>query len=546
MRVATWRSVFAIACEPGWLVTWQGSLRALLCALALAAGDARAASPPDVLVVAQSLDDIASLDPAEGFELSSVQAFTSLYQRLLQPDPVDPTVLRPTLAVRWQQGSTPKSLVFELRPDARFASGHPLRPEDVIFSLSRAVKLNRAPVFILNELGWRADNIEGQIAKLDDHRIEVRWSAEVGPAFVLSILTAPVASIVDGAEVESHASQGDAGNAWLRAHSAGSGPFRIRRYIPHEALVLDANPNSPGDVPSLRSVVIRNVTDAAVRRLLLEVGDADIARDLGPDQLSALAGKPHLKIGQYPSASVHYLLFNAANAANPVLANPALWSAARWLIDYDGLANGLLRGTFQVHQAFLAGGFPGALEDNPFHLDIARARAILDEAGLGHDIHIELDVFNQPPFVEIAQSLQSTFARAGIRVDIRPQLASQVYARVRQRAEQAVWLYWIPDYFDANSTAGAFALNREDGTETLAWRAGWRIPALSVQTQAAVAERDPIRRLSLYRQIQSEVQRNSPFVIALQERSQVAMHDGVQGYRQGLNADMVYYDHVTK
>jgi peptide/nickel transport system substrate-binding protein len=521
-------------------------LRALLCAMALMTAHARASSPADVLVVAQSLDDIASLDPAEGFELSSVQAFTSLYQRLLQPDPVDPSILRPTLALRWQQGSTPKSLIFELRSDVRFADGRSLRPEDVIFSLTRAVKLNSAPVFILNELGWRADNVDQEFSKLDDHRVELRWSTDVGPAFVLSILTAPVASIVDAVAVEAHSAQGDAGNAWLRAHSAGSGPFRIRRYIPHEALVLDVNPSFAGEAPSLRTIVIRNVSDAAVRRLLLEVGDADIARDLGPDQLSALAGKPHLKVEQFPSASIHYLLLNTSNAANPVLANPAFWQAVRWLIDYDGLANQLLRGTFAVHQAFLADGFPGAVTDTPYNLDVAKARAILDQAGLGHDIHVELDVFNQPPFVEIAQSLQSTFARGGIHIDIRPQLASQVYARVRQRAEQAAWLYWIPDYFDANSTAGAFALNREDGTETLAWRAGWRIPGLSVQTQAAVAERDPDKRLDLYRQIQLEVQRSSPFVIALQERSQVAMRDQVQGYRQGLNADMVYYDQVTK
>ena len=49
------------------------------------------AGPPDVLVVAQSLDDITSLDPAEGYELSSMQAFTS-YQRLVQPDPDHPPV----------------------------------------------------------------------------------------------------------------------------------------------------------------------------------------------------------------------------------------------------------------------------------------------------------------------------------------------------------------------------------------------------------------------------------------------------------------------
>src|SRR6202044_2870506 len=64
------------------------------------------ASPPNVLVVAQSLDDLVSLDPAEGFELSSLQAFTSIYQRLVQPDPDEPSRLVPTLATSWAQGPT--------------------------------------------------------------------------------------------------------------------------------------------------------------------------------------------------------------------------------------------------------------------------------------------------------------------------------------------------------------------------------------------------------------------------------------------------------
>ena len=519
---------------------------ALLAAVLWASAPLGAATPSDVLVVVQDLDDVASLDPAEGFELSSVQAFTNLYQRLVQPDPADPAALQPTLASGWQPGPDGRSLVFELRAGARFANGNPVRPEDVVFSLRRAVRLNRAPAFILNELGWRGDNIDTQVRKVDERHVEVHWPIAVGPSLALSILGSPIASVVDAQEVSSHAQAGDFGNAWLRFHSAGSGPFRMRRYIAHEALVLEANANSPGNRPRIRTLVIRNVADASVRRLLLEVGDADIARDLGPDQISALASRPHLKILTFPSASVHYLLFNAASTTNPALANPALWQAARWLIDYEGIAHELLKGSFDVHQAFLPRGFPGALEATPYHLDAARARRILEQGGLGSGVHFELDVFNQPPFGEIAQSLQASFARAGVRVEIRPALTSQVYARIRQRNEEAAWLYWIPDYYDANSTASAFALNREDGVSTLAWRAGWHIPALSAQTEAARAEGSVSRRIELYRLIQAQVQESSPFVIALQERSQVAMREGVQGYRQGLNADMVYYDQVTK
>jgi peptide/nickel transport system substrate-binding protein len=512
--------------------------------LACCAQVAHAASPPQILVVAQDLDDIVSLDPAEGYELSSMQAATSLYQRLVQPDPDHPQNIRPGLAAGWR--TDVGSLLFELNSRAVFSNGNPVRPEDVIWSLSRAVKLNLSPAFILNTLGWTPHTVDHNLAKIDEHHVRITWTAPVGPSFVLNVLGATVASIVDERDVSAHAKAGDLGNRWLHDHSAGSGPFRIRRYIPHEALVLDANTLSPGDAPRLKTIVIRSVPDAATRELLVRVGDADIARNLGPDQVAALRGRPGLQFLQFPSAAVHYLLFNTTSPAVPQLANPALWQAARWLIDYQGIAHQLLKDQYEVHQAFLGKGFPGALNDTPYRLDIPRAREILRAAGLDKGLTITLDVFNQPPFTDIAQSLQATFAAGGIRLEIQPALTGEVYTRVRSHNVQAVWLYWIPDYFDAHSSASAFALNLGDATTSVAGRAGWRIPQLSALTQEAVKEPDPSRRLDLYRRIQTQVQLDSPFVIALQERSQLVMRANIRGYRQGLNADMVYYDQVTK
>jgi peptide/nickel transport system substrate-binding protein len=239
-------------------------------------------------------------------------------------------------------------------------------------------------------------------------------------------------------------------------------------------------------------------------------------------------------------------MLNTMSASNPALKNPAVWEAVRWLIDYEGIANKLLQGQFLVHQAMLPAGFPGALATTPYHLDVAKARSILAAAGLGTGVSIKLDVFNQPPFIDIAQSLQATFAQGGIDLQLLPEEAAQVYARTRTRQEEAVWVYWIPDYFDANSTASAFASNGVDGAHTVAWRAGWEIPELSAQTKAAVETRDPDVRNRLYLGIQQAIQARSPFVFAFQERSELVMRDRVQGYSQGLDADMVYYDRVTK
>jgi peptide/nickel transport system substrate-binding protein len=514
--------------------------------VALPASPIHADTPPGILVVVQAMDDLVSLDPAEGFELSSEQLFGSIYQRLVQADPADPSALKPVLAASWAAGSDDRSLTFTLQPNARFANGDPVTADDVIYSLSRAVTLNRSPAFILNELGWSADNIAAHLSNVDDQHIHLTWPAQVSANFALHILTTTVASIVDKRDVLAHQQDGDQGNRWLKTHSAGSGPFRIRRYVSREALVLDANPDAPGGGPRIKTLIIRNIADAGTRRLLLEVGDADIARDLGPDQFTALKGKPGIRIEQFPSATMCYLLFNTTDKSNPALANPALWEAARWLVDYHGLADGLLQGQFSVHQAFLADGFPGALDDTPYRFDPARAKAILARAGLDHGIDLTLEVFNEEPFIDIAQSLQASFAQGGVHLHLRIEAGAEVYARLRARTYQAAWLYWIPDYFDAHSTASAFAANPDSGSHTLAWRAGWSIPELTAETQKAVMSSNPAERLQLYQVIQRKVQTDSPFVIALQQRTQLAMRSNVHGYRQGLDADMVYYDQVTK
>ncbi|MBF9233926.1 ABC transporter substrate-binding protein [Microvirga alba] len=518
----------------------------LLTAFALS-GPVDAATPPNTLVVATSIDDAVSFDPAEGFELTTVQSFNNLYQRLVRPSKADPNKIEPTLAESWAAAPDGKSLTFKLRAGASFASGNPVRPEDVIFSLSRAVKLNKSPAFILNELGWTSANVDGLLIKVDESHVKLTWPADVGPGFALAILTAPIASIVDEKVATTNAKNGDFGNEWLKTHSAGSGTFSIAVYQPHEALVFAANPKAPLGAPKLNQIVFRNIPDQAARRLLVEQGDADIARGLGSDQVSALKGKPGLKVEEIASARTDYLRFNTTNSANPALANPALWEAARWLIDYEGIAKDLLKGSVQVHQSFLPEGFPGALTDNPYKLDIEKAKAILAKAGLDKGLTIKFTVFNTAPFTQIAQSLQETFGKAGITLDIQPGVASEVYAKGRARQDEATWRYWIPDYFDPNSNASAFTLNRGgDGPKNAAWQAGWVIPQLSDKTQAAVREQDPAKRIQIYQELQREVQTNSPFIFTFQGRDPVVLRDNVKGYFQGLNADQVYYEEVQK
>ncbi|HIC1146958.1 ABC transporter substrate-binding protein [Escherichia coli] len=420
-----------------------------------------AATPPNTLVVAQGLDDIVSLDPAEANELSSIQTVPSLYQRVVQPDRNDPTKITPILAESWQADPAAKTLTIKLKSDAKFASGNPVRPEDVIYSYVRAVTLNKSGAFILNVLGWQPENIASQLKKIDDHTVQVQWSADVSPALALNILSTPIASIVDEKLVAPNAKNNDFGNEWLKMHSAGSGAFKMRTYQPHQAIVMEANASSPTGAPKLKNVIIKNVPDPATRRLLIQQGDADMARDLGADQIDALQGKPGVKVMSIASAEQNY------------------------------------------------------------------------------------DVENKPPFITIAQSIQASFAQGGVKVDLLPAAGSQVYSRVRAHQHQGAIRMWLPDYFDAHSNASSFAYN--DGkSSTVAGLNGWKIPELNKETLAAIAEPDSAKRLDLYKKMQQELQRSSPYVFIDQGKTQIVMRDNVQGYQQGLNADMVWFDQVTK
>ena len=119
-------------------ITMKAKLLPVLIFASLSAGtlsaNAWAATPPKTLVVVQTLDDIASLDPAESNELSSIQTVPSLYQRLIQANRDNPAKIDAVLAESWQGDAANKTLTVKLRPNAKFSSGNPVRPEDVIFS----------------------------------------------------------------------------------------------------------------------------------------------------------------------------------------------------------------------------------------------------------------------------------------------------------------------------------------------------------------------------------------------------------------------------
>ena len=89
-------------------------------ALGLAAGPAvLAETPADTLVIADKIDDIVSLDPAESFEFSGNDLLNNVYDTLIELDPADLGPLVPGLAESWEVAEDGMTYTFKMRAEAR-------------------------------------------------------------------------------------------------------------------------------------------------------------------------------------------------------------------------------------------------------------------------------------------------------------------------------------------------------------------------------------------------------------------------------------------
>ena len=195
----------------------------LLCGL-----PALALTPKDSLVQAMAFDDIITLDPAESFEISGGEIIGNSYQRLMQFEVSDPSKLSGMLASKWTVSKDGKTFSFELRPGLKFASGNPLGAEEMVFSLQRAVLLDKTPAFILTQFGWSKANVADKVKQTGPLTLTIETDKAFAPSFVLNCLTANVASAVDMKLLLSKAQSGDLGAAWLKNNHAGSGAWKLR------------------------------------------------------------------------------------------------------------------------------------------------------------------------------------------------------------------------------------------------------------------------------------------------------------------------------
>ena len=506
-----------------------------------------AATPKDTLVVTWAIDDIITMDPGEAFEISAGEIMGNAYDRLIRFDVNDPSKLVGDIAKSWNVSPDGKTYTFELKPGLKFASGNPITAEDVVYSLQRSVILDKSPAFILTQFGFTKDNAKDKIRVVDPMTVVFQTDKLYAPTFVYNCLTANVAAILDKKLVEANAKGGDWGYGWLKTNFAGSGPMKIREWRANELVTLERNDNYWGPKSKVARVVYRHVKEAATQRLMLEKGDADIARNLTPEDLTALSKNKDIKMTSTPKGTVYYIGLNQKNAN---LAKPEVREALKYLVDYDGIGKTLINNIGVIHENFLPVGLMGASTDKPYKLDVAKAQGLLKKAGLEKGFKVSIDMRTTQPVQGITENFQQTAKRAGIDIEIIPGDGKQTLTKYRARQHEMYIGQWGADYWDPHTNADTFARNPNNADDAkskpLAWRNAWDIPGLTKEADAAVLEQDGKKRTASYQKMQAEFRKESPFIMLFQQTEVAAFRSNVQGLKLGPTSDTTYMFKVSK
>ena len=488
----------------------------------------RAATASDTLVYVNDISDMISLDPAVAYEFSGVLVAQNLYDTLVAFEGEDLTTLKPRLAQSWRirDGGDVWQIVFQLRPGVKFSTGRLVTARAFAFSFDRVIALNKSPAFLLSDIGGMK---EGDTIAVGSDTVVVSLPKTSSPQAFLSVLTFTVGAIVDPDEAMAHQSGSDRGEAWLRNHSAGTGPYMLDRWDPESRAVLVANPNYWGPKPRLSRVIIQHVPESSTQKFMLESGDADIAADLTPEQVLDLASKPGV---MSQDGKLLQLVYVGMNVKQPPLDNVKVREAVRWSIDYDGIIRSLLRGGARKVQTIVPEGLFGFNSSAPFQQDISKAKALLAEAGVGGGFTVEMLVPTGPApggpkWADIAAKIQSDLAKAGIKVEIKETVQAQLLGVYRAQKGQMVMILWGPDFPDPDGNATPFS---DYAAHSIAWRNQYNDTAAATLAKQAALEPDLSKRRTLYKQLTDKVLHEGPYIVLYQPTKRFGLRQNVQGF----------------
>lgn len=199
-----------------------------------------------------------AIDPALVADEENVQLANLLYGGLVRLDSHYRPV--PASAQRWTVSPDHRTYTFYLRPGLRFSNGDRVTADDFQYAITRslnpALKSPSAPTYLLDIQG-AADVLAGKdrsvsgIKVINDRTLSItaRWPVP----YFLTELTYPTSFALDKKRLSK---LGSVENTSWYSSPIGSGPYKLKSWIPNSQMILVPNPYFPEAKQAIKRIEI--------------------------------------------------------------------------------------------------------------------------------------------------------------------------------------------------------------------------------------------------------------------------------------------------
>ncbi|WP_340249869.1 ABC transporter substrate-binding protein [Sulfitobacter pontiacus] len=524
---------------------------ALVAAIALpqiAAADAHSDLDPNAKsggnITVTYKDDVATLDPAIGYDWQNWSMIKSLYDGLMDYEP-GTTELRPGLAESYDISEDGKVFTFKLREEVKFHNGRVMTADDVKYSLDRVTNpATQSPGagFFGSIEGYdavssgEATELSG-VKVLDEQTVEITLSRP--DATFLHVMGLNFASVVAKEAVE-------AAGADFGKTAMGTGAFKLADWTIGQKLVFEKNQDYWREgLPYLDSVTFEVGQEPIVALLRLQNGEVDVPGDgIPPAKFQEVMGDPEQAARVIEGGQLHtgYITLNVKMAP---FDNVDVRKAVNMAINKERITQ-VINGRAVPATQPLPPSMPGYTEGyEGYSYDPDAAKALLAEAGFSDGFETELFVMNTDPNPRIAQAIQQDLSKIGVKATIQSLAQASVIAAGGE-ADQApmIWsggMAWIADFPDASNFYGPIL--GCDGAVQGGWNWSWYCnadaDAMAVKADSMTDPAMVDERLKMWSDVYMAVMEDAPWVPVFNEQRYTMKSERMGG------DDKLYVDPVS-
>ncbi len=415
----------------------------------------------------------------------------------------------PALAESWRIEDNGLTYIFTLRRNARFHNGLPVTVEDVIYSLSRLLRIKPPPAIephLLKIEGaaayreFRADRVTG-FEVSGQNILRVRLVEPHVP--FLTALGMYQAAIVPRMEFS--------GTDKFHRNPIGSGPFRFVSWEKDRSIRLERFEDYYEGNSLLEAIEFKIFTQQQNKLILMDFRQGRLHEMpvFSPETKAALAEYPGLQWFHRPSLS---LFFYGINCEHPPLNDPVLRRYLSAAIDRRELVDKVFNGQFETAQTILPPGMPGYNPPSKSMRDrllesIPQPNRALDGDGIAEEIEI-VSAYETPRVRSEMELVGKYWRKLGVRLKAKYITDWDAFNDYIRSDKVQIYRYvWYADMPDPDSML--YPLFASDSADNQMRFHDSQVDRL---LNAARRKIDPVERTGLYREAEKLILSHAPLI----------------------------------